>query len=78
MNTVIQLVSGHYFNFLNHEESVFGIEDVAHAPGATVAGRSCGAWGDIGCFSFFSNKNLSIGEAGMVTSCNPELIQRMK
>lgn len=54
------------------------IEDVAHAPGATVAGRSCGAWGDIGCFSFFSNKNLSIGEAGMVTSCNPELIQRMK
>jgi dTDP-4-amino-4,6-dideoxygalactose transaminase len=54
------------------------IEDVAHAPGATVAGRSCGAWGDIGCFSFFSNKNLSIGEAGMVTSCKPELIQRMK
>ena len=54
------------------------IEDVAHAPGATVAGRSCGAWGDIGCFSFFSNKNLSIGEGGMVTSCSPELIQRMK
>jgi dTDP-4-amino-4,6-dideoxygalactose transaminase len=54
------------------------IEDVAHAPGATVAGRSCGTWGDIGCFSFFSNKNLSIGEGGMVTSCNPELIQRMK
>ena len=54
------------------------IEDVAHAPGATVAGRSCGTWGDIGCFSFFSNKNLSIGEGGMVTSCSPELIQRMK
>lgn len=54
------------------------IEDVAHAPGASVGGRSCGAWGDIGCFSFFSNKNLSIGEGGMVTSCNPELIQRMR
>jgi len=54
------------------------IEDVAHAPGATVGGRSCGAWGDIGCFSFFSNKNLSIGEGGMVTSCSPDLIQRMK
>lgn len=54
------------------------IEDVAHAPGASVGGRSCGAWGDIGCYSFFSNKNLSIGEGGMVTSCNPELIQRMR
>ena len=54
------------------------IEDVAHAPGASVGGRSCGTWGDIGCFSFFSNKNLSIGEGGMVTSCNPDLIQRLR
>lgn len=54
------------------------IEDVAHAPGASVAGRRCGTWGDIGCFSFFSNKNLSIGEGGMVTSCNPELVQRLR
>lgn len=54
------------------------IEDVAHAPGASVAGRSCGIWGDFGCFSFFSNKNLSIGEGGMVTSCDPELVQRSR
>ena len=54
------------------------IEDVAHAPGASIGGRSCGTWGDIGCFSFFSNKNLSIGEGGMVTSCDPALIQRMR
>lgn len=54
------------------------IEDVAHAPGASVAGRSCGTWGDIGCYSFFSNKNLSIGEGGMVTSCKPDLIQRLR
>ncbi|MBT7543832.1 MAG: DegT/DnrJ/EryC1/StrS family aminotransferase [Kordiimonadaceae bacterium] len=54
------------------------IEDVAHAPGAKVAGQSCGTWGDVGCFSFFSNKNLSIGEGGMVTSCNPELVERLR
>lgn len=54
------------------------IEDVAHAPGASVGGRSCGTWGDMGCFSFFSNKNLSIGEGGMVTSCNLDLIQRLR
>jgi dTDP-4-amino-4,6-dideoxygalactose transaminase len=54
------------------------IEDVAHAPGAQIGGRSCGAWGDIGCFSFFSNKNLSIGEGGMVSSSSPEIMQRLR
>lgn len=62
---------------LCHQRGIKLIEDVAHAPGAKVAGRSCGTWGDIGCFSFFSNKNLSIGEGGMVSSCNPDLIQRL-
>ena len=63
---------------LCHERGLALIEDVAHAPGASVAGRSCGTWGDIGCYSFFSNKNLSIGEGGMVTSCKPDLIQRLR
>lgn len=63
---------------LCRERGLALIEDVAHAPGASVAGRSCGTWGDIGCYSFFSNKNLSIGEGGMVTSCKPDLIQRLR
>ena len=54
------------------------IEDVAHAPGASVDGKKCGTWGDIGCFSFFSNKNLSIGEGGMVSSCDAELTKKLK
>lgn len=54
------------------------IEDVAHAPGAAVSGRSCGVWGDIGCFSFFSNKNLSIGEGGMVATTDGDLEQRLR
>ena len=54
------------------------IEDVAHAPGASWEGQSCGTFGDIGCYSFFSNKNLSIGEGGMVVSCNEELSQRLR
>ena len=49
------------------------IEDVAHAPGATIDGRACGTFGDVGCFSFFSNKNLSIGEGGMVSTLDPQL-----
>lgn len=53
------------------------IEDVAHAPGATVDGKACGAFGDVGCFSFFSNKNLSIGEGGMVSTLDVELDRKL-
>lgn len=54
------------------------VEDVAHAPGASFGGKSCGTWGHVGCFSFFSNKNLSVGEGGMVASCDQALIERIK
>jgi dTDP-4-amino-4,6-dideoxygalactose transaminase len=53
------------------------IEDVAHAPGATVGGKVCGTFGDVGCFSFFSNKNLSIGEGGMVSTLDVELNKKL-
>lgn len=48
------------------------IEDVAHAPGAEYKGQACGTFGDFGCFSFFSNKNLSIGEGGMLSTPSAE------
>ena len=52
------------------------IEDVAHAPGASRKGKYAGTWGDAGCFSFFSNKNMTTGEGGMVVTDNPGLCQR--
>lgn len=54
------------------------IEDVAHAPGASVNEGMCGTFGDVGCFSFFSNKNLSVGEGGMVVSTSSKLGTRLK
>ncbi|HEX9951954.1 MAG TPA: DegT/DnrJ/EryC1/StrS family aminotransferase [Rubricoccaceae bacterium] len=54
------------------------IEDCAHAPGASHGGRPVGAVGEVGCFSFFSNKNLSTGEGGMVTTDDPELAARLR
>jgi dTDP-4-amino-4,6-dideoxygalactose transaminase len=44
------------------------IEDVAHAPSATVAGRKLGTFGLAGCFSLFSNKILSVGEGGLLVT----------
>jgi dTDP-4-amino-4,6-dideoxygalactose transaminase len=54
------------------------IEDAAHAPGADYRGKKCGTIGDIGSFSFFTNKNLSIGEGGMVTTHSEEMNARMR
>lgn len=59
------------------ERNIALIEDAAHAPGARISGKSCGTFGDIGCFSFFSNKNLSIGEGGMVATRNETLHERL-
>jgi dTDP-4-amino-4,6-dideoxygalactose transaminase len=46
------------------------VEDCAHAPGASARdGRDrCGALGVVAAFSFFSNKNLTTGEGGMLTT----------
>lgn len=54
------------------------IEDAAHAPGARIGDRSCGALARVGCFSFFANKNLPVGEGGMVTTDDPSVAERVR
>ncbi len=49
------------------------IEDAAHAPSATLAGRKLGTWGLAGAFSFFSNKVLSVGEGGLLCTDSDEV-----
>ena len=54
------------------------IEDAAHALGTTINGRMCGTFGNAGCFSFFSNKNLPVGEGGMITTDDDDLAARIR
>jgi dTDP-4-amino-4,6-dideoxygalactose transaminase len=54
------------------------VEDAAHAPGARWRGRMCGTIGRVGCFSFFSNKNLPVGEGGMLVTDDDELAERLR
>jgi dTDP-4-amino-4,6-dideoxygalactose transaminase len=53
------------------------IEDAAHAPGSELNGQMMGTVGDIGCFSFFSNKNLATGEGGMIVTNRDDLAERL-
>ena len=60
----------------NHNLKV--IEDACHGPLSEYNGKKLGTIGDIGCFSFFSNKNISTGEGGMLVTNNPQLFERAK
>lgn len=54
------------------------IEDCAHAIETEYKGRKAGTFGDFGCFSFYSTKNIVTGEGGMVLAKRDEDIARIK
>jgi perosamine synthetase len=54
------------------------IEDAAEAHGATYKGKKCGSFGDVSCFSFYSNKIISTGEGGMVLTDNKEYAELLR
>ncbi|MUP46856.1 DegT/DnrJ/EryC1/StrS family aminotransferase [Gramella sp. BOM4] len=60
------------------EHNLKVVEDACHGPLSEYKGRKLGTIGDIGCFSFFSNKNLSTGEGGMLLTNNGELAEKAK
>lgn len=63
---------------LANEHGLAVVEDVAHAPGAALDGRVLGTLGAIGCFSFFSNKNMTTGEGGMLTTDDDDLAATLR
>ena len=57
------------------EHGLVLIEDCAQAIGAHVdaSGRQVGTVGELGCFSFFSKKQLCVGEGGMISTADEAL-----
>lgn len=58
------------------ENSLFLLEDAAHAHGATIDGRRAGSLGIGGSFSFYPTKVMTTGEGGMVTTDDEEVYRR--
>jgi dTDP-4-amino-4,6-dideoxygalactose transaminase len=60
------------------EHDLVLLEDVAHGLGGRLEGRHLGTFGLAGAFSFFSNKNLPVGEGGMVITDDEEVAKRVR
>jgi dTDP-4-amino-4,6-dideoxygalactose transaminase len=53
-----------------HAAGIAVIEDACEAVGASLDGVPAGRWGDAAAFSFFSNKQMTSGEGGLVLTDN--------
>ena len=55
------------------------VEDACQAHGATYKGKKVGSLGDVGCFSFYPTKNMTVaGDGGMTTTDNEEIALKIK
>ncbi|KYK33788.1 MAG: hypothetical protein AYK22_06125 [Thermoplasmatales archaeon SG8-52-3] len=62
-----------------NKNNLFVIEDCAQSHGALYKGKMTGTFSDMGCFSFYSTKNMTVcGDGGMVTTNNEKLAEKIK
>lgn len=54
------------------------IEDAAHAIGASYKGKMIGGLSDATCFSFYTTKNITTAEGGMLTTNKEAIAQKVK
>ena len=54
------------------------IEDAAHAIGSSWRGRRIGSFGDLVCFSFHPNKNMTSIEGGAISGGSPEELKAIE
>ena len=54
------------------------LEDCAQVHGAEYKGKKCGSIGDAASFSFYSNKIITTGEGGMVTTRDGKFAERAR
>ena len=61
-----------------NENGLKVIEDCAHAIETEYRGQKAGTFGEFGCFSFYSTKNVATGEGGMILASDEALASRAR
>ena len=60
------------------EQKIPIVEDACQAHGAVYKNRKVGSLSDVGCFSFYPTKNMTVGgDGGMTTTNNEEIAQKI-
>jgi perosamine synthetase len=60
------------------DNGILLVEDAAQAHGAEYKGQKAGSIGDIGCFSFYATKNMTMGEGGMIATNDQKLARKAR
>ena len=61
------------------EQKIPIIEDACQAHGATYKNKKVGSLSDVGCFSFYPTKNMTVGgDGGMSTTNNEEIADKIR
>lgn len=60
------------------DRGIWLFEDCAHAAGADWHGRKPGTWGDVGIYSFYATKTISMGEGGIAVTRHDDLRRHLR
>ncbi len=81
------IIATHIYNFpceiekiqkLCKRKKLYLIEDAAEVLGLDFKKKKCGSFGDLSTFSFYSNKQVTTGEGGMISTNNKRLYEKCK
>ncbi len=66
-------------NEIAGKNNLFVIEDCAQSHGTIYKGKMTGNFSDVGCFSFYATKNMTVcGDGGMVTTNVENIAEKIK